>query len=310
MDNGRSAIKIASVAMDSMHRIGIDLGGTKTEVALLSPDGAVLKRDRRPTPAVQGYEAILDTVTDLVAETVSSLKEDYTIGIGIPGIVDARTELVLNANTTIMIGHPLRKDLEARLKRQIRVQNDANCFALAEAQQGAGRKYGMIFGVIMGTGCGGGIVIDKKLHGGLHGIAGEWGHVSIDPNGPQCWCGNRGCIETFISGGGLQKRFESMYGERKTVEQIVASARSGAAPDQEFFDRFLEDFGRALGGLISILDPDAIILGGGLSNLVELYEEGRKRTLKYTFHKNAATPILRNELGDSAGVFGAAHLWS
>ena len=162
----------------------------------------------------------------------------------------------------------------------------------------------------MGTGCGGGIVIQDQLHSGRHGIAGEWGHVSIDPDGPQCWCGNPGCVETLISGGGLQKRYLSEFQESKTVPEIVEAARNGQSREKQFFERFLEDYGRALGGLISILDPDAVILGGGLSNLDELYTLGRDRVLQYTFHKRATTPILKNKLGDSAGVFGAANLWN
>lgn len=299
-----------SMSTEPVHRIGIDLGGTKTEVALLDHRGNILLRNRKPTPAALGYEAILDVVVELVDEARSKAGKNYSVGIGIPGILDRQTELVLNANTTIMIGHPLRQDLESRLGCAVKIENDANCFALAEATMGSGRGYENIFGVIMGTGCGGGIVMNGRLHSGRQGIAGEWGHFSIDPNGPLCWCGNPGCVETLISGGGLQKKYEGLYGVRKSVPDIAESARKGNSPDQEFYDQFLEDFGRALGGLISVLDPDAVILGGGLSNLPELYEEGHARVLKYTFHKKASTPILRNELGDSAGVFGAANLWN
>ncbi|MCB1138514.1 MAG: ROK family protein, partial [Leptospiraceae bacterium] len=264
-------------------RIGVDLGGTKTEVALLDSSDNVILRKRKPTPASEGYEAILDVVVSLVKDTREEAGTECTIGIGIPGILDLETDLVLNANTTVMIGHPLRKDLEKRLEQAVRIENDANCFALAEATMGAGRPYGTIFGVIMGTGCGGGIVIQKKLHSGRQGIAGEWGHASIDPQGPECWCGNRGCIETLISGGGLQKRFLAEYGQRRSVPEIAEEARRGKGPCKEFYEQFLDDYGRALGGLISILDPDAVIMGGGLSNLPELYEEGRQRMLKHTF---------------------------
>ena len=298
------------MAAGSKHRIGIDLGGTKTEVVLLDEDDSIVLRNRKPTPADQGYEAILNVVIELIEEARKASAGRPTIGVGIPGIIDSETNLVLNANTTIMIGHPLQKDLESRLGQSVRIENDANCFALAEATMGAGRGFDTIFGVIMGTGCGGAIVINGELHAGLHGIAGEWGHFSIDPGGPQCWCGNPGCIETLISGGGLQKRFKAQFNESKTVPEIVDGARQGLDREKQFFDRFLDDFGRALGGLISILDPDAVIMGGGLSNLDELYGPGRQRVLHYTFHKKARTPILRNELGDSAGVFGAAQLWS
>ncbi|HBS06028.1 MAG TPA: N-acetylglucosamine kinase [Leptospiraceae bacterium] len=295
---------------DRSNRIGVDLGGTKTEVVLLDEANRTLLRSRKPTPADQGYEAILDVVVSLVEEAKASSTQQATVGIGIPGIIDSETNLVLNANTTIMIGHPLQSDLEQRLNQPVRIENDANCFALAEATMGAGQGYGTVFGVIMGTGCGGGIVIQDQLHSGRHGIAGEWGHVSIDPDGPQCWCGNPGCVETLISGGGLQKRYLSEFQESKTVPEIVEAARNGQSREKQFFERFLEDYGRALGGLISILDPDAVILGGGLSNLDELYTLGRDRVLQYTFHKRATTPILKNKLGDSAGVFGAANLWN
>jgi len=279
-------------------------------VVLLDSQDQILLRNRKSTPAAEGYDAILDVVIELIEEARSYSSEKSSVGIGIPGIIDAQTNLVLNANTTIMIGHPLQTDLENRLKQPVRIENDANCFALAEATMGAGKEFRTIFGVIMGTGCGGGIVIDGKLHSGRHGIAGEWGHFSIDPSGPRCWCGNPGCIETLISGGGLQKRYAAEFGETKDVPAIVQAARSGSGREVAFFERFLDDFGRALGGLISILDPDAVILGGGLSNLDELYSMGREKVLKYSFHKRATTPILKHSLGDSAGVFGAANLWA
>ena len=279
-----------------------------TEVVLLDEKGNTRLRNRKPTPADQGYEAILDVVVELVEQARLETGQIYSVGIGIPGILDLETDLVLNANTTIMIGHPLRKDLESRLGCPVKIENDANCFALAEATMGAGRNFDTVFGVIMGTGCGGGIVMNGKLHSGHHGIAGEWGHFSIDPAGPQCWCGNKGCIETLISGGGLKKKFQAEHGQERTFPDIVEAARKGTEPEKGFFRQFLDDYGRALGGLISVLDPDAVVLGGGLSNLPELYAEGRQKVLQYTFHKKAKTPILQNELGDSAGVFGAAYL--
>ena len=296
------------MSTEPVHQIGIDLGGTKTEVVLLDEKGNTRLRNRKPTPADQGYEAILDVVVELVEQARLETGQIYSVGIGIPGILDLETDLVLNANTTIMIGHPLRKDLESRLGCPVKIENDANCFALAEATMGAGRNFDTVFGVIMGTGCGGGIVMNGKLHSGHHGIAGEWGHFSIDPAGPQCWCGNKGCIETLISGGGLKKKFQAEHGQERTFPDIVEAARKGTEPEKGFFRQFLDDYGRALGGLISVLDPDAVVLGGGLSNLPELYAEGRQKVLQYTFHKKAKTPILQNELGDSAGVFGAAYL--
>jgi len=293
---------------EPLFRIGLDLGGTKTESILLDPDGAEIFRERRPTPAAAGYDAILDNLCDLIRATQARVSTDVrpAIGIGIPGTIDAGTGLVRNANTTILIAHPLLRDIEERLDRKVMVQNDANCFTLAEARAGAGNKADLVFGVIMGTGCGGGIAEKGHVHSGPHGIAGEWGHVSIDPAGPECYCGKRGCIETLISGSGMQRAFAAKYKRTLTMEEIVAGARSGDNDCVQAFDQFLDDFGRALGGLISILDPDAVILGGGLSNINELYDRGLERVRFYAFHENLRTPILKNTLGDSAGVIGAA----
>jgi fructokinase len=186
------------------------------------------------------------------------------------------------------------------------IRNDADCFALAECRRGAGQEYGLVFGVIMGTGCGGGICINGEVREGPHRIAGEWGHFSVDPEGMFCYCGNRGCVETKISGSGVERAFGSRYGRNLTMEEIVTGARAGDGECREAFDRFLNDFGRCLGGLISILDPDAVVLGGGLSAIDELYTAGVERVRHYAFHGDLRTPILRNRLGDSAGVFGAA----
>jgi fructokinase len=229
-----------------------------------------------------------------------------TIGIGIPGSIDATTELVRNANSTCLIGHPLKKDIERLLGRSVKIRNDADCFTLAECHAGAGHGHGLVFGVIMGTGCGGGICIDGVVREGPHRIAGEWGHQSMDPEGMECYCGNRGCVETLISGSGVEARFLKKFGQAMAMEEIVTGARAGDSLCQKAFQRFLDDFGRCMGGLISILDPDAVVLGGGLSNIEELYTEGLERVRRYAFHDNLKTPILRHQLGDSAGVFGAA----
>jgi fructokinase len=186
------------------------------------------------------------------------------------------------------------------------MQNDANCFTLAESIQGAGKGYKVVFGIIMGTGCGGGIALDGKILQGAHGIAGEWGHVSIDPQGADCYCGKRGCVETKISGGGVENKFAARFGRRLQMEQIVAGFHHGDGPCTEVFRQFLDDFGRAAGGLISVLDPDAVVIGGGLSNINELYTEGGAFIRRYAFHPDVETPILKNKLGDSAGVIGAA----
>ncbi|GFO60973.1 fructokinase [Geomonas silvestris] len=289
-------------------RIGIDLGGTKTEAVLLSPTGSPLLRERRDTPLAGGYRAILESVAELVAEAQARVPQGAAsmLGIGIPGSVDEVTGLVRNANSTCLIGNPLPADLERLLGRPVGVRNDADCFTLAECRMGAGSGYPMVFGVIMGTGCGGGLAIDGVVGEGPHRIRGEWGHFSVDPQGAPCYCGNRGCVETKISGSGVEAAFLARYGEALTMAEIVAGARAGEPRCRRSFDIFLDDFGRCLGGLLSLLDPDAVVLGGGLSNIAELYTEGVERVRHYAFHNDLTTPILKNRLGDSAGVFGAA----
>lgn len=295
-----------------LYRLGIDLGGTKIEAVLLDPEGSVLYRRRIPTPrhpdSRKEYAGILDAVTDLIKEAGGHCPPSsaYTVGIGIPGAIDAGTGLVQNANTTSLTGKPLQQDLETRLDRPLVMENDANCFTLAESLEGAGRGYGLVFGIIMGTGCGGGLCIGGRLHRGRHLIAGEWGHFPVDPRGARCYCGNPGCVETKISGGGVEKKFQNRFGRRLTMNQITQGYRNGDPECGTVFDEFLEDFGRCLGGLISLLDPDAVVLGGGLSNIREVYTLGLERVRRYAFHHHVETPILKNRLGDSAGVFGAA----
>lgn len=290
------------------YKIGIDLGGTKTEAIVLNPTGDEVFRKRIPTPKSQGYNAILSGIASLVKEARNSLPGDHnwSIGMGIPGIIDAESGVVENANTTIMIGQPLQKDMEEILGHSIAIENDANCFTMAETAAGAAKDYSTVFGVIMGTGCGGGIAINGAVRHGPHGITGEWGHFSIDPAGPTCWCGNRGCVETLISGSGVENLHEARTGEKRSMQEIVQGYRNGIPAEKQTFENFLDDFGRALGGVISLLDPDAVVLGGGLSSIDELYTEGVRRVKHFTFHKNLRTPILRNHLGDSAGVIGAA----
>ncbi|MDJ0783610.1 MAG: ROK family protein [Desulfosarcinaceae bacterium] len=291
-------------------QIGIDLGGTKIEAVLLDPQRKEVLRKRVATPVgtADDHLAILEGVHQQVVAAAAHIPEGahYTIGVCIPGIVDARTGVVQNANTTSLIGHPFQAELEARLGHPVGMENDANCFTLAEALRGAGRAYRMVFGIIMGTGCGGGLCIEGRLHDGLHGIAGEWGHFSIDPRGATCFCGNRGCVETKISGTGVARHHRERWGKRLRMEEIVAGYRSGDPQCRETFEDFLDDFGRSLGGLISLLDPDAVVIGGGLSHIDELYTLGRERVQTYAFHPKAQTPILKNQLGDSAGIYGAA----
>lgn len=290
------------------YKIGIDLGGTKTEAILLDCEGRQLHRNRISTPRERGYEAILKTTRKLILDTVRHVPGGgrYTIGLGIPGSINPSTKLVQNANTTCLIGRPLKKDFESLLGRPIGVENDANCFALAEARCGAGKGYDLVFGVIMGTGCGGGICIGGEVRKGHHGIAGEWGHFSVDPKGADCYCGNRGCVETKISGSGVEQAFFKRFGRSLNMVQIVERYRQGDPESTDLFEQFIDDFGRCLGGLISVLDPDAVVLGGGLSNIDELYSTGLERVRDYTFHSHINTPLLKNRLGDSGGVFGAA----
>ncbi len=300
--------------MKDRHRhIGIDLGGTKTEAIALDDSDAVLYRKRIPTPRIPDdpeaeYGGIVSTVAALIEKTRDSISDGAvcTIGVGIPGSVEPGSGLVQNANTTCLIGRPFQKDLEIRLGRPVVVENDANCFTLAEALQGAGKGAGIVFGVIMGTGCGGGVCIHGRLHRGHHRIAGEWGHFSVDPAGADCYCGNAGCVETKISGGGVERTYRRTHGQRLTMQEITLGYRQGDATCRKIFEQFIDDFGRCLGGLISVLDPDAVVLGGGLSNIEELYTIGVEAVRGYAFHNRIQTPILKNVLGDAAGVFGAA----
>ncbi|MCP4021028.1 MAG: ROK family protein [Desulfobacteraceae bacterium] len=292
------------------YRIGIDLGGTKTETVLIAPEGNELFRKRIPTKQEKGYSGILDAVHQLILETAHKVPpaENYTVGIGIPGSINRDKGLVHNANTTCLIGKPFQKDLETLLEKKIAMENDANCFTLIEAVRGAAKGYNVVFGVIMGTGCGGGICIDQKIWNGPNGISGEWGHFSIDPGGRKCFCGNVGCVETKISGTGVENAFFEAHGTALKMNDIVNGFRRNDPKCKKIFDQFLDDFGRVLGGLISVLDPDAVVIGGGLSNIDELYTIGAKKVLQYAFHEHVTTPILKNELGDSAGVLGAALL--
>ena len=294
------------------YQIGIDLGGTKIETILFDPKDNCLYRKRTATPRNPDpdleYNRILEAVYALIRETMDQIpgKPECTIGVGIPGTLQPNTHLVQNANTTSLAGKPFKKDLETLLGRPIGMDNDANCFTLAESLKGAAKGYGLVFGMILGSGCGGGICINGRIHRGHHFIAGEWGHFSVDPKGETCFCGNRGCIETKISGTGVANAFQKRTGTRLTLEQITQGYRQGDAQCAASFEQFIEDFGRCVGGLISLLDPDAVVLGGGVSNIDELYTLGIERVRQFAFHDHIETPILKHKLGDSAGVFGAA----
>jgi fructokinase len=289
-------------------RIGIDLGGTKIEGVVLGDDNEPLCRRRIATQAEQGYAHIIERIAQLTEElTAAAGIECRVIGVGTPGAVRADGTLK-NSNTTCLNGTPLPHDLQQRLGRSVLVENDANCFALAEATCGAARDAGVVFGVILGTGVGGGIVCRGELLRGPQHIGGEWGHHSIDANGPSCYCGQRGCVERFISGPAVAERYRQLAGATVTMEDLVDRYRAGDETAGVVFGSFLDRFGRAVANLVDILDPDVIVLGGGLSNVAELYSEGRAAVAGYVFNDELLTPIRRNQLGDSAGVIGAALL--
>lgn len=290
-----------------MNRIGIDLGGTKIEGIVLDAAGTELTRKRIPTEREKGYKHIVDRIAGLHDELVKATdSRTHTFGIGTPGAVSRRTGLLKNSNTVCLNGQPLKADLERVLGRKIEIQNDANCFAMAEAMFGAGKGRELVFGVIMGTGCGGGIVHKGEVITGLQAIGGEWGHMAIDPQGPACYCGARGCVETLISGGGLEQRWLEQQGSAKRLQDIVDLYRAGDGPAVAFMKRFFAHFGRAMANLINILDPDIVVLGGGVSNIPELYTEGVAEVRRCIFSDSLETPIVKHAIGDSAGVIGAA----
>lgn len=290
-----------------MFRIGIDLGGTKIEGIVLDADGREIVRKRLGTEQEQGYAHILNRIKGLHDELAGRIEEaEHTFGIGTPGAISPRSGLLKNSNTVCLIGQPIKADLERLLGRPVAMENDANCFAMAEALFGAGRGKKLVFGVILGTGCGGGIVYKGEVITGPQGIAGEWGHSSIDPLGPLCYCGQHGCVETYISGGGLQARYEREYGAQRTFREIAAGYVQGESRAVEFVSVFFRHFGRALANLIDVLDPDVVVLGGGVSNFEALYSKGVAEVRRCVFTDNLETPIVKHQLGDSAGVIGAA----
>lgn len=291
-------------------RIGIDLGGTKIEGVVLDHDGHELLRKRVDTRKSEGYQTILHTIAQLVGHLEAEAGQKCSVGIGTPGAISAVTGTMKNSNTVCLNGRALLEDLQTLLDRPLRIANDANCFTLSEALDGAGKGYGVVFGVIMGTGVGGGIVFNGQLHQGHQHIGGEWGHNILEMDGPDCYCGHKGCVETLISGPGLAADFQRHGGDSALLaSDIVALAAQGDALAEAALQRFFDRFGRAMAMVVNILDPDAIVLGGGLSNVERLYTEGRARVAHYGFNDEFITPILRNVHGDSSGVLGAAQLW-
>ena len=287
-----------------MYKIGVDLGGTKTEIIVLDENLNVIERKRVPTPQ-NNYDEIIHTIINLVSDVSQSIS-DFSLGVCCPGAISKQTGVIKNSNTQCLIGKSLKEDLENKLEKNISIENDANCFTLAESKLGAGIGFDLIFGVIMGTGVGGGIVIDNTLHSGRTNIAGEWGHHTLHQNGNSCYCGKNGCVETYISGPSLEKRWNQLTGLTQTMPEIIENFDNSIG--KQWKNEFLENFGHGLANVIDILDPDAIILGGGLSNIDFLYHEGKESIYSKVFSDMIETPILKNNLGDSSGVFGAALL--
>ena len=285
-----------------MYKIGVDLGGTKTEGVLVDEEFQVIERKRVSTNQNNGYESILETIQDLVGDLKKN-NEKTSIGVCTPGALSKESGLIKNSNTQCLIGKDLRNDLEKILDQEISIENDANCFALAEARLGAAKNHDTVFGVIMGTGVGGGLVIDGKIHSGRTNIAGEWGHHCIKPNGNECYCGRKGCVETYISGPALEKKWNELTNQTISVSEIVKNSQEDVY--KTWKNEFLENFGLSMANVIDILDPDVIVLGGGLSNISFLYDEGKNLVYENVFSDMVDTPILKNQLGDSAGVFGA-----
>ena len=285
-----------------MYKIGIDLGGTKTEGVLVDEEFQVIERKRVPTNQNNGYESILETIQNLVSDLKKN-NEKTSICVCTPGALSKESGLIKNSNTQCLIGKDIKNDLEKILDQEISIENDANCFALAEARLGAAINHEPVFGVIMGTGVGGGLVIDGKIHSGRTNIAGEWGHHCIKPNGNECYCGRKGCVETYISGPALEKKWNELTNQNISVADIVKNSQEDAY--KTWKKEFLEYFGLSMANVIDIIDPDAIVLGGGLSNISFLYDEGKNLVYENVFSDTVNTPILKNQLGDSAGVFGA-----
>jgi fructokinase len=292
-------------------RLGVDLGGTKIEIAALADDGRELLRRRVATPKGD-YAATVDAVKALVLGVEGELGARGSVGVGIPGAESHVTGLVKNANSTWLIGQPLRRDLKDALGRDVRLANDANCFALSEAVDGAAAGAEVVFGVILGTGVGGGIVAHGRVLAGANSIAGEWGHNRLPGDEdfwPPCYCGRAGCVETFLSGPGMARDHAAHTGATLDPADIVQRAAAGDADCEATLRRYEERLARALAVVINILDPDAIVLGGGLSNLERLYENVPRLWGAQVFSDHVATRLLKNRHGDSSGVRGAAWLW-
>jgi len=294
--------------------IGLDLGGTKTEAVALGPDGQELVRLRQPTPVRQGAQAIVRLLAELRDQVVRLASTQLggapirsaTIGLGTPGSLSPLTGRLRNSNTQCLNGVDLTEEVSRAMGQAVVIENDANCFALAEALQGAGRGYAVVFGVILGTGCGGGVVLGQRLHAGRSRLAGEWGHTQSDPYGVTCWCGQRGCLETLVSGGGLQQAFLAQTGLSWSAEKILDEPKHAVAIALQ--TRFYAALSQAIADLTAVLDPDVVVLGGGLSNFPGLIDRITPQVASRVFGREWQPNIVLHGLGDSAGVIGAAWL--
>jgi fructokinase len=295
-------------------RIGIDMGGTKIEGIALADSGEELLRIRIKSPR-HDYEATVEAITGIVHRIEAETDQKGTVGIGIPGAISPQTGLVKNANSTWIIGRQFDVDLEKAMARKIRLENDANCLAVSEAVDGAGAGAKVVFAIIIGTGCGGGIAIDQKVHGGLHSIAGEWGHISLgwmrpeEYPGVDCYCGQRGCLETFISGTGFENEYEKQTGVHKSGHEIAELLEQNDVDAEKVALIYENRLARAIATAVNIMDPDVLVLGGGMSNLSRIYKNLPALVQKWTFGGEFTTPIRPAKHGDSSGVRGAAWLW-
>ena len=296
-------------------RLGIDLGGTKVEILALDTDGKELLRKRTPTPR-NDYRAAIDCIAQLIVDVENELGEQGSVGIGTPGALSPTTGLLRNCNSTSLNGKPFKQDLEERLCREIRMTNDANCFALSEATDGAAAGEKIVFGVIVGTGCGAGVIVNGQVVDGPNAIGGEWGHNPLpwprgnELNSTRCWCGKNGCIETFLSGTGFEADYLRVVGEELGSREIVQAAAAGSAYADQVLARYERRMAKSLAHIINIIDPNTIVLGGGMSNVERLYERVPQLWQEYVFSDTVLTKLVPPKHGDSSGVRGAAWLWN
>ncbi|MGB8322618.1 MAG: fructokinase [Candidatus Acidiferrum sp.] len=306
----------AELANDQKNRVrvGVDLGGTKIEFVALEKDGRELHRHRVATPR-QDYDGTVRAIKEGVEAIEKELHRTATVGVGIPGTMSLLTHTVKNANSTWMIGKPFDKDLSKALGREVRCANDANCLAVSEATDGAGAGKRVVFAVVLGTGCGGGLAVEGRVHNGRNGVAGEWGHTTLpwmkkdEYPGVDCYCGFKGCIETWISGTGLEADYQRATKTALRGKEIIAKCEAGDAEAMACLERYEDRLTRSLAQIVNILDPDIIVLGGGVSQVPRLYKNVPNRLKDYVFGREADTPIVVAKHGDASGVRGAAWLW-